>query len=221
MASVPLEGLGVPQAGPLLVSTVRQNGTASHPYAASADLLGGPAALRNLADAIHFLCALHGRYPGVIELVAARTVDPAPRAWLSEASEAFARERTYLANLSVRAGPVPATPGAGSEATVAMQRNAVLTLAQSERRGCALGAALALAADWVAIRIVLDGAANLLGIDTPPPWTAGRAHTIEPVAEALGEAPGMRRAMLFGAEQVAVQHRGMWDLMRARAEARG
>lgn len=220
MASVPLGDVSVPQAGPMLTGIVRDHGSASHPYAASADLVAGPSASRDLADAIHFLCALHGRYPGVIELVATRNVESTARSWLSDAVESFARERTYLANLAMRAGPVPATPGAGSEATVAMQRNAILTLAQSERRGCAIGAALAVAADWCAVRRVLDGAAARFGADIPPAWSAGRDDTIGEVADAIGESQAARRAMLFGAEQIAVQHRGMWDLLQARAQAR-
>lgn len=220
MASVPLEDMAVPQAGTLLVAAIRAHGSVGHRYAAGADLVEGPAAGRNLADALHFLCALHGRYPGVIELVAARNVEPEARAWLAEAADAFARERTYLANLSVRAGPVPATPGGGSESAVAMQRNAVLTLAQSERRGCALGAAMGLAGDWATIRKVLDAAAVKFGADVPPPWTAGKPEALTAVADALGESFAFRRAMLFGAEQVAVQHRGMWDLLHARAQAR-
>ncbi len=221
MASVPLEDMSVPQAGTLLVAAIRDHGSAGHRYAGSAELTEGPAAGRNLADALHFLCALHGRYPGVIELVAARNVEPEARVWLAEASDAFARERTYLANLSVRAGPVPATPGAGSESAVSMQRNAVLTLAQSERRGCALGAAMGVAGDWAAIRTILDAAAAKFGADIPPPWTAGKPEALAAVADALGEGFAFRRAMLFGAEQVAVQHRGMWELLHARAQARG
>lgn len=220
MASVSLDQANVPPAGAQLLDTLADAGTASHPYVASSELLGGPSAARNLADAVHFLCALHGRYPGVVELVAARTVEPAARAWLAEASAAFADERALLAKLVVRAGPLPATPGAGSEAAVAMQRSAILTLAQSERRGCAIGAALAIAGDWVAVRAVLDHAAARFGVDPPRPWTGGTPERLAEVADALGEAPALRRAMLFGAEQVAVQHRGLWDLLQARALAR-
>jgi len=220
MASVPVGQVNVPQAGPTLLANIRANGTASHPYAGGVELLSGPSAARNLADAIHFLCALHGRYPGVIELVAMRTVEPGARGWLSDASEAFARERAYLASLSVQAGPVPTTPGSGSEAAVAMQRNAVMTLAQSERRGCAIGAALALAGDWAAVRQVLDGAAERFGVAVQAPWSAGDPDRLCSVAEGLGDDPALRRALLFGAEQVAIQHRGLWDLLATRAEAR-
>ena len=93
MASVPLGQVNAPQPGPALLAAVRDHGSASHPYPSSPQLLSGPAASRNLADAIHFLCALHGRHPGVIELVAARNVEPGARLWLSETAEAYGRER--------------------------------------------------------------------------------------------------------------------------------
>jgi len=220
MASVSLGQVSAPQPGPALLSSVESQGSASHPYCVSPQLLGGPQASRNLADAIHFLCALHGRHPGVIELVAMRNVEREARAWLSETAEAFARERTYLANLAVQAGPVPATPGTGSEAVVAMQRNAIMTIAQSERRGCAIGAALAIAADWGVVRQVMDSAAARFGIDLPRPWRAGEPAAIHNVVEALGDSPAVSRALLFGAEQVAIQHRGLWELLAARADAR-
>lgn len=220
MASVPLGQVNGSQPDSALLGVVREQGSARHVFTASQQLLNGPEATRNLADAIHFLCALHGRHPGVIELVAMRTVDPAARAWLAETAEAFARERTYLAKLAVQAGPVPATPGGGSEAVVAMQRNAIMTLAQSERRGCAIGAAAAVAADWCVVRQVMDCAALRFGMDTAQPWRAGEAASIEAMVAALGDDPAMRRALLFGAEQVAIQHRGLWDLLAARAGAR-
>jgi hypothetical protein len=220
MASVPLGQVNAPQPGPALLAAVRDQGSASHSYTSSPQLLSGPSAARNLADAIHFLCALHGRHPGVIELVAMRTVEPGARAWLSETAQAFARERGYLASLAVQAGPVPATPGVGSEAAVSMQRNAVMTLAQSERRGCAIGAALAVAADWTVVRQVLDCAAVRFGMNAPAPWRAGEAAAVEAVLDGLGDNVGVGRAALFGAEQVAIQHRGLWDLLAARAEAR-
>jgi hypothetical protein len=220
MASVPLGQVNAPQPGPALLGAVHEQGSASHPYASAPQLLSGPEAARNLADAIHFLCALHGRYPGVIELVAMRTVEPGARAWLGETAEAFARERAYLASLAVQAGPVPATPGAGSEAAVAMQRNAVMTLAQSERRGCAIGAALAVAADWSVVRRVLDCAATRFGLNAPAPWRSGDPDAVEAVIDTLTDSPSVGRAALFGAEQVAIQHRGLWDLLAARAAAR-
>jgi hypothetical protein len=225
MASVSLEQVSASpritsDVGSSLLRVVAENGSASHPYPDSDALLAGPSANRNLADAVHLLCSLHGRYPSLTELVASRNVEPVARIWLNEASEALARERTYLARLAVDAGPVPATPGAGSEAAVAMQRNALATLAQSERRGCALGAAFALALDWTVIRGVLDTAARRLGRTVPHPYL-DQAAEIAQLAERLSSEPTVARALRFGAEQVALQHRGLWDLLQARAEARG
>ncbi|HEY0116998.1 MAG TPA: hypothetical protein VGB54_14895 [Allosphingosinicella sp.] len=220
MASVPVGQLNAPQPGPDVIGRVRDSGSSSHPYPTSHELLSGPGAARNLADAIHFLCALHGRHPGVIELVATRTIEPPARAWLHEAAEAFGRERAYLARLAVEAGPLPATPGSGSEAALAMQRGAIMTLAQSERRGCAIGAAIALAADWAVIRSVLDTAAARFSVAVPRSWF-GDDPGLRPLAATLSENASVGRALLFGAEQVALQHRGLWDLLRARAQARG
>ena len=102
------EGAG---AGALLVACVAGQGSAAHPWFASAELRAGPEAARNLADAIHALCALHGLHPGVIDLAAARATEPAARAWCAGAAEAMAAERRYLTRLAVAAGPVPGTPG--------------------------------------------------------------------------------------------------------------
>lgn len=220
MASVSLDPKGVPPAGPQLLGAIAAHGTASHPYAAAGRFAAGPGASRDLADAVHFLCMLHGRHPGVIELVANHVVEPAARPWLAEAAEAFAGERNLLAKLVVAAGPLPATPGQGSESAVAMQRAAVMTLAQSERRGTAIGAALGIAGDWTTVRTILSLAAERFGLAPPTPWTIGAPERLTAVAEAVGEIPALRRAMLFGAEQVAVQHRGLMDLLAARALAR-
>jgi hypothetical protein len=163
---------------------------------------------------------LHGRYPGVIDLAADRTVEPAAQDWVARSAAAFAGERLYLTRLAVAAGPVPGTPGGGaSEAAVVSQRAALATLASSERRGCALGAALGLAADWARIRHVLDAAARRLGVE-PSPSHMLPASEIRAVAESCaGNAP-FERALLFGAEQILVQHHGLWALLEAREQAR-
>ena len=203
--------------GPLLLASVAEHGTVSHPYFASEALARGPELARNLADVIHFLCALHGRHPGIVDHAATRTVEPAGRAWLSSATEAMVDERVYLTRLAVAAGPMPSTHGgAGSETAILAQRGALATLAQSDRRGCALGAALAFAADWTAIRILLDGAARRLGVD-PRPCQLGDAALLGEVAAASADC---ERALLFGAQQLALQHRALWDLLEARQQAR-
>jgi hypothetical protein len=217
MASLSVESAGV-RTGNLLAACVAGHGSATHPYFGCDVLLSGPEASRNLADAIHFLCALHGRHPGVVDLAATRTVDPAGRAWLAAAAAAASAERTLLTRLAVAAGPIPSTPGGGgSEAAIQAQRNALATLAQSDRKGTALGAALAFAADWAPIRHnVIEAAARRLGIDVTP-HGFGDDETLRAAAD---EAEASERALLFGAQQLALQHRALWDLLEARQQAR-
>ncbi|MET1110342.1 MAG: hypothetical protein ABWX67_02325 [Allosphingosinicella sp.] len=221
MASASVETAGGPLTGALLLERLGEHGSAAHPYAASPRLLRTPSAGRDLADLIHYLCVLHGRYPGLIDHAAARVVEPEARAWLTNATYAFAGERAYLARLAVAAGPVPSTPGAGgTDAAVLGQRHAMETLALSERRGCALGAAMALVLDWAAIRSCLDAAADRLGLDVPAYPSAVRDDVIS-LADAYAESAPVQRALLFGAQQILVQHHGLWDLLEARQQARG
>ena len=220
MASASVETAGGPRTGALLLERLAEHGTAAHPYAVGPQLRRAPTAGRDLADLIHYLCVLHGRYPGLIDHAAARTVDPEARAWLADATYAFAGERAYLARLAVAAGPVPSTPGSGgTDAAVLGQRHAMETLAVSERRGCALGAAMALVLDWAAIRACLDSAAARLGIDSPA-YPAAETETVVGLADDYGSAPQVQRALLFGAQQILVQHHGLWDLLEARHQAR-
>ena len=217
MASLSVETAGV-RTGSLLAACVDGHGSATHPYFGSQALLSGPEASRNLADAIHFLCALHGRHPGVVDHAASRTVDPAGRIWLATAAQAAAAERALLTRLVVAAGPIPSTPGGGgSESAIQAQRNALATLAQSDRKGTALGAALAFAADWTPVRRqVIEAAAKRLGVETAPSGF-GDADELRAVAD---EAGATERALLFGAQQLALQHRALWDLLEARQQAR-
>jgi hypothetical protein len=213
MASVSVGNAGSAGIGDRLLARVAEQGSAAHPYPASAALLKGPDAARNLSDVVHFLCTLHGRYPGVIDHAADRSLEAGPRAWLAAARQAFAVERAFLARLAVAAGPIPSTPGsAESEAAVLGQRHAVEMLARSERNGCALGAAAAVALDWAAIRPVLDAAGRRFGIESP---------VFQPVGPPdLGETTAVERALMFGAEQILVQHFGLWELLEARQQAR-
>lgn len=204
----------------LLSALVASEGSASHPYSVSPALLHGTHAARNLADAAHFLCLLHGRYPGVIDYAAERIVHPAGRAFIHGAAPGFATERTFLTRLVVAAGPLPSTLGqARSEAAVAGQTHALATLAQSERHGTALGTALALALDWRPIRHVLDTAALRFGIQPPPMDLPGPDDVLE-AANASAETPAIERAIIFGAQQLLIQHRGHWDLLETRQSAR-
>lgn len=217
MASLSVESAGGVRTGALLVACVADHGSLTHPYFGSESLVSGPDSKRNLADAIHFLCALHGRHPGIVDLAATRIVDPAGRLWLAGAAAAAAAERALLTRLAVAAGPIPSTPGgSGSEAAIQAQRAALATLAMSDRKGCALGAALAFAADWVPIRRIVDAAAKRLGVEAP----AGGPDAEAQLRAVADEASATERALLFGAQQLALQHRALWDLLEARAQAR-
>jgi hypothetical protein len=220
MASASVETAGGLLTGALLLARLAEHGSAVQPYAAGPRLLRTRTAARDLADLIHYLCVLHGRYPGLIDHAAERAVDPEARAWLTNATYAFAGERAYLARLAVAAGPVPSTPGGGgTDAAVLGQRHAIETLALSERRGCALGAAMALVLDWAVIRRCLDSAAERFGMEAPAYPAADRDSVVR-LADSYGASTPVQRALLFGAQQILVQHHGLWDLLEARQQAR-
>jgi hypothetical protein len=205
----------------VLGSLVTASGSACQPYIGSIDLKSGKFATRNLADVVHYLSTLHGRHPGVIDLAATHTAVDAARNWLIAAVDGFGVERLYLSKLVVTAGPLPSTPGqAESESAVNGQRHALDMLARSDREGCALGAALTLVLDWHAIRVVLDHAAKRWGMDAPECALPSAAETLD-VVRAAATSPAVERAINFGAQQVLAQHSGLWDLLEARALARG
>lgn len=214
--SVQTAGLG--GASSTLSALVAADGSASHRFLAR--LGAGTPQMRDLSDVVHQLCLLHARHPDVIEQAASHSRESATAAWLAEAMPAFAAERAFVVRLVAAAGPLPSTPGqAASEAAVAAQRHALDMLAQSDRAGCADGTALALMLDWPAIRSALDIAAHRLGID-PPATALPPAHETATVVDALAARLSIERAMLFGAQQMLAQHRGLWDLLEARASAR-
>lgn len=205
----------------MLGTLVESDGSGGQSWSQSPELLAGRHATRNLADAAHYLCVLHGRHPGVIDLAATKTVHAAARGWLIDAADGFARERSYLTRITVAAGPIPSTPGqAECEATVMGQRHALEMLAQSDRIGCALGAAIALIMDWRAIRRVLDAAAERLGIPAQPARLPDERET-RTVAMTVAETAAIERALGFGAQQILAQHRGLWSVLEARHAARG
>ena len=181
----------------------------------------GALASRDLADAVHLLCAVHGRHPGVTDIAQAACAPGAARDWLGEAAGAFDRERLYLVRLTSAIGPMPSTPGATqTENALLAQRHAIETLARSERGGCALGAATALVKDWRSLRLLLDHAADRAGVDCPV-CTLPDDDSIAGAIAAGTNNVSSERALGFGAEQLLLQHRGLLDLMEARAGARG
>ena len=92
-------------------------------------------------------------------------------------------------------------------------------IAASDRFGCALGGAAALVLDWQSIRAVLDTAANRIGIPVPPSGMPDEAATAA-VLGTLHDQPRLDRTLSFGARQLLLQHRGLWDLLESRAAAR-
>ena len=94
------------------LARVAGDGCARHPHLNALLEASGPHSGRDLADAVHMLCSLHGRYPGLIELALQRCSAGEAHDWLSRASEAFERERLYLVRLTAAVGPLPSTPGA-------------------------------------------------------------------------------------------------------------
>src|SRR6476620_3681713 len=176
---------------------------------------------RDLADAVHLLCSLYGRHPGLVEIALQRCAAGPVHDWLSRASEALERERLYLVRLTSAVGPLPSTPGAAeTEASLVAARHALETLATSERNGCALGAATSLICDWWPMRRVLDRAAARVGTEAPAPALPDGGSVVAVIDEAA-TTPGSARALAFGSEQLLLQHRALFDLLEARAEARG
>ncbi|OYY69015.1 MAG: hypothetical protein B7Y47_12650 [Sphingomonas sp. 28-63-12] len=202
----------------IVASLIEADG--SHKHAMLVRLMAPQVPVRDIADAIHALCMLHGRQPGIIDHAFARNSQPAAQGWLEVALEGFAVERAFLAKLASAAGPLPSTPGqAESEAAVVGQRHALDMLAQSDRTGCAIGAAVALVIDWSAMRQVLNVAAHRFGIE-PPGYELPLPAETETIVVETAENPAVERAMAFGVQQVLAQHRGLWDLLEARASAR-
>lgn len=203
------------------LARVGTEGTARHPHLAALIEASGPHSGRDIADAIHLLCSIHGHPPGLLEQALATCSNGTAQQWLGRATDAFERERLYLVRLTAAVGPIPSTPGAAeTEATLAAQRHALEILAKSERRGCALGAATALVSDWWPVRRLLDRAAARVGIESPAPSLPDEESVLAVIA-AECDSPASERALAFGGEQLLLQNRGLLDLLEARAAARG
>jgi len=205
-------------AWPLVVRLAAADGSAAQGWAAR--LATRAATRRDLCDAVHALCMLYGSYPGLADEALMRHVQGDADGWLAEVAQGFAAERSAIASLVTAGGSLPSTPGqAVSEAAILGQRRALEMLARSDRRGCASGTVVALLIDWPAIRRVLDNAGHCFGVAVPPPRLPDEIDIATMVAS-LGDTPATERAIAFGAQQLLAQHRGLWSLLEARAEAR-
>jgi hypothetical protein len=203
------------------LARVASEGTSRHHHLVALLEAAGRHTGRDLADAVHLLCSLHGRYPGLVQMALERCPKGPAQSWLTRAAEAFERERLYLVRLTAAVGPLPSTPGAAqTEASLVAARHALETLALSEREGCSLGATTALVGDWWPIRRLLDRAAARVGLDCPAPSLPDEPSVIEAI-DAASTSHASARALAFGGEQMLLQHRALFDLLEARAEARG
>jgi hypothetical protein len=203
------------------LARVASEGCARHPYLSSLLEASGRHWGRDVADAVHLLCSLHGHYPGLMEIALQRCPKGPIQDWLNRASEGFERERLYLVRLTSAVGPMPSTPGAAeTETSLVSARHALETLAMSERSGCALGAATALVGDWWPVRRLLDRAAARVGTESPAPSLPDEASVLA-IIDRGTETPASQRALGFGGEQLLLQHRALFDLLEARADARG
>ena len=201
-----------------ILTLVETDGTAATPHATS--LRGNGAALRDVADAVHALCIIHGTFPGIVDQAVRGATSAPVGAWLQHAAERFAHERAVLARLTAAVGPLPSTPGqAASDAAVLTQRQALAMLARSDRAGCAAGTAFAFVLDWAAVRAVLDACTHRLGL--PSSEADDLTSDARAALLAVSASPAVERAMVFGAQQTLAQHRGLWQLLEARASARG
>ena len=202
------------------LARVAGEGCARHAHLNALLEASGPTAASDLADAVHLLCSLHGRYPGLMEIALQRCPSGEAKDWLDHAAEAFERERLYLVRLTSAVGPLPSTPGAAeTEASLLSARHALETLASSERKGCALGAATSLVGDWWPIRRLLDRASARVGLECPAPSLPDEASIVDVIRRASDTAAS-ERALAFGGEQLLLQHRALFDLLEARAGAR-
>ena len=203
---------------PDLIERLVDEATAAHRYARA--LAHGDGAVRDVADAVHGLCLLHGHHPGVIDHILDLSIDAATRVFLGDAASGFAEERAMLSTLAAAAGPIPSTPAqAQSEAAITGQRHALAMLVRSDRNGCALGAVIAFLLDWQAVRVVIAGCARRIDLTLPAPDMPDRPAMIGWL-HAVERTPALERAMAFGAQQLLAQQLGMWDLLEARQLAR-
>lgn len=174
----------------------------------------------DIADIAHFLCVLHGRHPGVVDHAATKTADVVAREWLVEAMDGFTAERAFLTRLTVAAGPISGVRTEDqSNAAVLAQRKALEMLSQSDRNGCALGASFALVLDWQAIRPLLEQISIKLGVE-PRNAILPSTDATALLNQTLSESKTVERAINFGVDQILSQHRGLWQLLEARRNAR-
>ena len=86
------------------LARVAGDGCARHPHLNALLDAASPHSGRDLSDAVHLLCSIHGRFPGLIEIALQRCPGGESQEWLTRASDAFERERLYLVRLTAATG---------------------------------------------------------------------------------------------------------------------
>lgn len=173
-----------------------------------------------IADIAHYLCVAHGRHPGIIEHAMSKTIDACSREWLVKAADGFTRERIYLTEITVAAGPISRTTGQDeTDMLIVNQSKQYQMLASSDRRGCPIGAAATFMIDWHNIRKLLDILALHLNIYVPQTTLPSAIETQEMINQ-YADSPNIIRAINFGADQILAQQRAFWNIITARSIAR-
>jgi hypothetical protein len=173
----------------------------------------------DIADVSHYLCLLHGRYPGLMDNLADRMVGTGD-IFYADLAERYTAERRLLTDMTVAAGPINRLSGEDRSMNAVEQlRVAIDLLARSDREGCALGAAAALLIEWKHIRPALNAMARRLGVKTGDFDCDGLS---EQMIERVTSYPDQRhqRAIGFGVKQLCHQHEQFWLLLNNRCAAR-
>ena len=221
MASVSVDSAGRARSGELLLGCVAEHGTASHAYFGERGAAqGAEAAATSPTRSISCArCTAATRASSIMPRLA--RVEPAARAWLIAAAEAMAAERHYLDPALGRRRRDPLDTGRRLQrnrdpgaARRARHPGPVRPQGHRARRGARLRRRLG---------------SDPRSCSTPPrrgsassrrASTLGERAILKAVADEAGATAAGQRALLFGAEQLALQHRGLWDLLEARAVAR-
>ncbi len=173
-----------------------------------------------IADIAHYLCVAHGKHPGIIEHAMSKIVEDCSREWLVRAADGFTRERIYLTELTVVAGPITRISGQDeTDMLIVNQSKHYKMLASSDRKGCSIGAAAAFIMDWHHIRHLMDILALQLNITVPSNTLPAADETARMINE-YATSENITRAINFGADQILSQQRAFWNLIKARATSR-
>ncbi len=173
-----------------------------------------------VADIAHYLCVAHGKHPGIIEHAMNKIVDDCSREWLVNAADGFARERIYLTEITVAAGPISRLVGQDeTDMLIVNQSKHYQMLASSDRHGCPIGAASSFVLDWHNIRSLIDILALQLNVSIPESKIPSVTQTQQLISEYAQNA-NIIRAINFGADQILSQQRAFWNIITARSTAR-